>query len=301
MLKVTGIGVFRGVAASLYLAQRSVSPQRRKRSRGAAFRAALVACSAALCVTAPAPAATSVPFTVKEGMVLVMASLDGAPEQPMLVDLGAGLAVLASSAAKQTAFSPVGVFTASRMRGDQVRSPIGTISSIAIGPIVDRNPIVSSWSGLDGHGIAGLLSAVQFRSLPVTFDFVNHLLVFEDAASLASRSAISSRTPLALLDDRGLALTLFARFDFGSGHSGLCEIDTGSQGFYLDQHFAHELGLDPATQRAVLPSLSLTGTSAAVTNAKVRFEKLIYDCNIGNDFWAGRVFTIDIPNRVLYV
>jgi hypothetical protein len=34
---------------------------------------------------------------------------------------------------------------------------------------------------------------------------------------------------------------------------------------------------------------------------KALFTSLIYDCNVGNEFWKNRALTLDIPNRSLYV
>ena len=33
----------------------------------------------------------------------------------------------------------------------------------------------------------------------------------------------------------------------------------------------------------------------------VAFGNLIYDCTVGNAFWAGKSFTLDIANHWLYV
>lgn len=38
-----------------------------------------------------------------------------------------------------------------------------------------------------------------------------------------------------------------------------------------------------------------------MTAPTVRFSDLIYDCDVGNSFWTGRSFTLDLPNRFIYV
>lgn len=253
--------------------------------------------------TASATASSAVPFTLdSDGMVRVTASLDGGAPQPMLVDLGAGIDVLTSSAATQAHLAPNDVYTATRMRGDQMRVPVGAIAAVTLGPITAEKPIATEWSALDGHGIAGLISATQFRNAAVTFDYAQGQLVFEDADSLSKRTATMTRVPLSVQDDRGIALTPFVRFDFGGGQSGLCELDTGSQGVYIDQHFASRLGFAKDAVRGTLASLSVLGAPRThLQNVKVRFEPLIYDCNVGNDFWKNRTFTLDIPHRAFYV
>ena len=53
----------------------------------------------------------------------------------------------------------------------------------------------------------------------------------------------ASSVPLVLQDDLGISLGLFARFDFGNGKTGLCEIDTGSPGITIDKSLAASLGV----------------------------------------------------------
>ena len=170
-----------------------------------------------------------------------MASIDDGAPAPMLVDLGAGLDVLSSHAARHARLKTDDIFTGWRMRGDRIRSPIGVLGLADDWILARHGTLGDAWSGLDGHGIDGLIAATQFRNAPVTFDYVHHVLTFEDSTSLAARKAGTTRLPLPLQDDRGISLGLFARFDFGHGQSGLCEIDTGSQGFFLDQRFEHDL------------------------------------------------------------
>lgn len=263
--------------------------------------AALVAIVSAF-VPGSGRAASSIPFTTDGGMVQVAASLDGGAPVPMLVDLGAGVDVLTTKAAQRVHLVTDDAFTAWRMRGERTDLRIGAVGSIALGPLRVEKPWVTAWSGLDGHGIDGLISAVQFRNAPVTFDYAHDVLTFEDQTSLAARTAAATKVPLLLQDDRGISLALFARFDFGRGQSGLCEIDTGSQGFFLDRRFAAKLGFDAKATRGRIGFIALQGAPrTAISRPVVGFENLIYDCNVGNDFWAGRSFTLDIPQRALYV
>ena len=121
--------------------------------------------------------------------------------------------------------------------------------------------------------------------------------------------------PLFLQDDFGISLGVFGRFDFGNGKSGLCEIDTGKQGITIDKHLAPSLGVnldDPSLKRvqtptgssitATIPSLTLIGaTDSGMKRPTVQFADLVYDCDIGNAYWADRWFTLDIPERLIYV
>ncbi len=256
-----------------------------------------------------------IPFTeVDGGLIQVQASVDGRPPVPMLVDLGAGIDVFASSLGRQ--FVTIdGKYVSLRLSGERVDLPIGTIVSLAVGDVTLDVPRVGVWSGLDGSGVEGLISATAFRNIATTFDFRNHELVVEDAQTFPDRKRTATRVPLILQDDLGISLGLFARFDFGAGVTGLCELDTGSQGIMLDRTFASRLGInlaDPRYKRvhmaagdgvvASAPSISLIGApDTRIASPTVTYANLIYDCNVGNQFWAGRAFTLDLPNRVLYV
>jgi hypothetical protein len=268
-------------------------------------------------LTAPVAASAQerIPFSETGGLIAIHASLDGKPPVPMLIDLGAGVNVLSADAAKRLKFVPNGRYTNWRMSGERVDVPTGTIGSIALGPLTVNNPTVTAWNGLDGSGFDGLLSASVFRNTPVTFDYVNHLLIIEDPASFAQRKLVSTRIPIELQDDRDITLGIFARFDFGNGQSGLCEIDTGSQGYFLDRSYATKLGIhldDPALKHvhtssidatvAPIASMMLQGApETAIASPKGLFANLIFDCNIGNEFWANKIFTLDIPGRSLWV
>jgi hypothetical protein len=254
-----------------------------------------------------ANAVEHIPFTeVNGGLIQVQASVDGRPPVPMLIDLGAGVDVFSSSLGSQ--FVTIdGKYVSLRLSGERVDLPIGTIVSLAIGGVTIDVPRVGIWSGLDASGVEGLISATAFRNIATTFDFRNHELIIEDAQTLPERQRAATRVPLILQDDLGIALGLFARFDFGRGVTGLCEIDTGSQGITLDRTFASRLGInlaDPRYKRVPMAAgggIVASAPSIALIGATVTYANLIYDCNVGNQFWAGRTFTLDLPNRAVYV
>ncbi len=261
-----------------------------------------------------ADAVDTVPFTMRDGAVAVQGSIDGAAAVPMLVDLGAGVDVLSSSVGRRYVVVK-GKYVSLRLTGERVDLPIGTVNSFSMGGIPIEAPHVGIWGGLDGTGIEGLISATAFRNIATTFDFTSHKIVIEDAETFPERRRTAARIPLILQDDLGIALGLFARFDFGGGKSGLCEIDTATSGITIDDALAPSLGVDvrdprlsrtPSPSgdrvRAQIASISLEGDSqAALAHPTVTFGNLIYDCNVGTDFWAGRTFTLDLPDRALYL
>jgi hypothetical protein len=251
----------------------------------------------------PAVAVDTIPFTdVNGGLIEVQGSVDGAAPVPMLVNLGAGVDVLSSELGRR--FVAVnGKYVSLRLTGERVDLPIGKVVTLAIGNVRIDAPRVGIWRGLDGTGIDGLISATAFRNIAATFDFRNHSIVIEDAQTFPERVRAAVRVPVVLQDDLGIALGLFARFDFGGGKTGLCEIDTGAQGITVDKTFAASIGLNPTgAARARIPSLTLVGApQTTIDGPAVNFADLIYDCDVGNSFWAGRVFTLDLPNHFMYV
>lgn len=65
------------------------------------------------------------------------------------------------------------------------------------------------------------------------------------------------------------------------------------------QHVRGPAGDQVKTQ---ISAISLEGVrETMLVQPNVTFADLIYDCTVGNAFWADRVFTLDLPNRVMWV
>ncbi len=264
----------------------------------------------------PYPAAAQIiPFSLTGGLVTVDATIGNQPLR-MIVDLGAGVNVLSAKAAARLGISGEGRYTNWRMEGERVDLPTAILPplSFAGGQLQLKSLTAAIWPGLDGSGVDGLISATAFRDQAVTFDYQAHQLILRDGGKVAIAPG-ESRVPIEVSDDRSISLGIFAWFDFGKGQRGLCEIDTGSQGFFIDKRFASKLGVnldDPQLKRipgpagdrvvATIPELGLHGLpSTALPAPKVLFTNLIYDCNVGNEFWANRTFTLDVASGSLYV
>ena len=260
-----------------------------------------------------APALERVPFAFDDGTIRVQGTVNG-HAVPMRIDLGAGVDVLSQSVGSR-AVNVTGKFTTLSLTGQRVDLPIGGVVAMALGEFKVDSDTVGIWSGLGGTGIDGLISASAFRDVTATLDFRNHELLIEDAVSFVDRRRFASRIPLFLQDELGISLSAFARFDFGHGQTGLCVVDTGTQDIMIDRRFAAKLGVnlaDPGLKRVKTPlgnglettigSLTLDGADdSVVKQPRVVFEDLVYDCNVGNAFWADKVITLDIPHRVMYV
>jgi hypothetical protein len=250
----------------------------------------------------PALAVDTIPFNDADGLIHVQGSVDGAPSAPMLVNLGAGIDVLSSGLGRRYVVVK-GKYVSLRLSGERADLPIGTVNSFVMGGVPIDTPHVGIWKGLDGSGVDGLIAATAFRNIVTTFDFRDRQIIVEDAQTFPERVRTAVRLPLLLQDDLGLALAVFARFDFGNGKTGLCEIDTGAPGITLDKTFAQANGLQlGAGTSGQLAQIAMVGApQTAVTATPVRFADLIYDCDVGNSFWGGRSFTLDLQNRYIYI
>ena len=257
-----------------------------------------------LCSTVlrPAAAVETIPFTeVNGGQIQVQGSVDGQAPVPMLVNLGAGVDVLSSDLGRRYV-AINGKYVSLRLTGERVDQPIGKALALAMGGVAVEAPYVGIWRGLDGTGIDGFIAATAFRTITATFDFRNRQIVIEDAQTFPERIRPQTKIPVVLQDDLGISLAIFARFDFGSGKTGLCEIDTGSQGITIDKTFASSIGLDTSRATGRLSGLAIAGApETRVVAPEVRYSDLVYDCDIGNSFWAGRTFTLDLPDHFMYV
>lgn len=261
----------------------------------------------------------SVPFTIAADTNLLM--IPGAsPDGPSFaLDTGGGVSVLAKSVVEKLGGKAYGTFTGFRLTGERIDLKLFKVSELRVGPVVQKDVVVGGWDGLDKLHLAGIVALDFFRAQPLTVDFVHHQLIFETSTSLARRRIAGKTVKVRLDDQRGVSLTPFARFRVGS-QPAECEIDTGSQGYILNLRYMKQLGVDPnnsAVKRsehttilgnkelrftATIPAPSLEGIPAvAGETVPALFEEIIYDCNIGIEYWMNRIVTFDIPHRVLLV
>jgi Aspartyl protease len=263
--------------------------------------------------------AVSVPFTIAAdtNLLMIPSASPGGPS--FALDTGGGVSVLAKGLVEKLGGKSYGTFTGFRLTGERLDLELFKVPELRVGPIVQKEVVVAGWDGLDKLHLDGIIGLDFFRAQPITVDFVHHQLIFETSVSLAQRRIAGRTVALRLDDQRGVSLTPFARFRVGS-RSAECEIDTGSQGYILNLRYMKQLGIDPnssAVKRseyttilgnkelrytAAVPTPSLKGIPAvAGESVPALFEEIIYDCNVGIQYWAGRIVTFDVPNKVLLV
>ncbi|HZZ00880.1 MAG TPA: hypothetical protein VFE36_15050, partial [Candidatus Baltobacteraceae bacterium] len=242
-------------------------------------------------VPGAAGAVETIPFTYENGLIHLNGSVDGQAPVPMLLDLGAGIDILSERLAHLVAFK--GKYTTLRLTGQRLDLPMGDVVSLALGEARVGDRSVGVWNGLyAARGVDGLISAEAFRDTAATIDFTAHQIIVEDAVSFPERRRTATRVPLILQDDLNTALAVFARFNFGHGRSGLCLIDTGRK----------DIAVDDVFKKDGISSIELDGApQTKINNPPVKYENLIYDCMVGNDFWQGRSFTLEVVNRAMWV
>jgi hypothetical protein len=258
-----------------------------------------------------------IPFTVspETGLLMIPVSVGGGETTPFVLDTGSGISVLSQSLVDKLGGKPAGRFTGFRLTGERIDLQLFTIPELRLGPVVEKNALVAGWNGLDKFHLAGMISLDFFRDRPFTLDFRSHQLVLETARGLAARRKHGSLVPVQLDDMRGISMDLFAPFRI-DGKAAECEVDTGSQGYVFASRYMSMLGLTAQSSgveesehtsilgnkevryRALAPSLRLDDTEMGTEDKpSVLFEDIIYDCNVGIDFWKNRVVTFDIPHK----
>jgi Aspartyl protease len=262
----------------------------------------------------------SIPFTTNsDGMVILPATVGGTISAHVIFDTGAGLDILAPSLIEKVHGKPAGQFTGFRMTGERLDIPLFIVPELSVGPMEKKNALVGSWDVLDKLHLDGIVSLNDFREQPVTFDFVNKVVIFETADSLAQRRGAETSVPVRFDDQRGITLDVFADFLIGD-QPAQCEIDTGSPSATVSSRYMERLGIEKdgkgvrkIERRTVaggmqtrydtpLPQISLAAApQISLAPAPASFSDIIYDCVVGLDFWSGRALTVDIPGRAILV
>ncbi len=262
----------------------------------------------------------SIPFTTNsDGMVILAATVGGTISAHVIFDTGAGLDILAPSLIEKVHGKPAGQFTGFRMTGERLDIPLFVVPVLSVGAMEKKNALVGSWDVLDKMHLDGIVSLNDFREQPVTFDFVNKVVIFETADSLAQRRTAATSASTRFDDQRGITLDVFADFLIGN-QPGQCEIDTGSPSATVSTRYMERLGIEKdgkgvkkIERRTVaggmqtrydtsLPQISLAAApQISLAPAPASFSDIIYDCVVGLDFWSGKALTVDIPGRAILV
>lgn len=272
------------------------------------------------CATAAPAQNAAVKFTIDSNdLVRVPVTLGDSMRRSIIFDTGASIDALAPSLIRALHGAPAGELDAPRMTGEILHIPLYRIDRLRVGELELKNVLVGSLSILDQMGLPGIMSLNDFREQPLTLDFLHDELVPESPASLERRRSTGVSIPLRSDDLRGEAIDMFADFSL-AGVQGECVIDTGSQAPTISTRLLRQLGIDStgpgvrvrrsttiggATQvryLTTIPSLALAAdTAIRQDRPRVIFSDIIYDCNVGLDWWKGKTMTIDLRNHRLLI
>lgn len=272
------------------------------------------------CATAASAQGAAVKFVIDSNdLVRVPVTLGDSLRRSLIFDTGAGIDALAPSLIKALHGTPAGELDAPRMTGEILHIPLYRIDRLRVGDLELKGVLVGSVEILDQMGLPGIMSLNDFREQPVTLDFLHNELVPESPASLERRKSAGVSIPIRSDDLRGEAIDMFADFLL-AGVRGECVIDTGSQAPTISTRLLAVLGIDStgpgvrmrrsttiggATQTSYLttiPSVALaTDTTIRQDRPHVIFSDIIYDCNVGLDWWKGRTMTIDLHTHRLVI
>ncbi len=258
------------------------------------------------------------PLRITEGgLILVRVSAGDHVAGDFVLDTGAGIHVVSAGFLAKLQPTPSGRFSGFRHTGERVDFDTFRVSSLAIGPVRQRAPVVAVWEVLDRLKVEGVLSAKFFETQPVTIDFSRRELIFEDAQSLQARVRRGYTVPLTSIEDRGKSLELFLDVLVGGQARCECKLDTGHAGVaVLDSRYAPALGLaerpNQETQtllgakeirfQAALDVSLASVPSVLARRVEVVFkDHLIYDGLLGTAFWTGHALTLDIPRKRLII
>ena len=117
---------------------------------------------------------SEIPFkSVYNGLILVQAVVEDSITGNFILDTGSGIHVFSKKFSDRIKMKNAGFFTAFRHNGERISLDIYTISNIAIGEAVERNPYVGILDALDNLGLDGIISLKLFEKQPFTINFIN--------------------------------------------------------------------------------------------------------------------------------
>jgi Aspartyl protease/PDZ domain len=266
---------------------------------------------------------SKIPFTIKDGMVVVDISVDGKPPVPFILDSGAFNA-LTPEAAKSLQVSMEGNLSANGVGNGQVSAHLARIGNYRIGSaeLTDQRFVIISLprsftDNGSGTPIAGLIGYEVLRRFIVQIDYHKRELTL---SLPENRTQIKYGAKVPLVFD-GRDCFIEARVDDVPGQFG---IDTGDDGaitlfgaFYAAHPFPIEtpgikesqggVGGDAATLLTRVDSFQigsftlkrpLTELHAATGGT---FASALVAGNLGSQVFRNFILTFDYENRSLYL
>ncbi len=232
----------------------------------------------------------------QEELISIHMTVNDGFEGEFIFDTGSGIHAFSEGFFRKLDTQPAGYYTGFRSTGQRLDFELFQASSLALGQLEQKNPLVVYWRYLDRLKIDGVISLKFIEHQAVSLDFVTNEVIIEDEESLDGLLQQGVIVPITLKQDRDKALDIFADFVIGDTTIVELEIDTGSgRGMTLNSRHMCELIQNPKISLSGAPDIKLI-------NPRVDFKMgLIYDGVIGIALWDNCKVTFDIPNKRLII
>jgi hypothetical protein len=267
-------------------------------------------------------ASTIVPFTLRDGLILVDVSIDGAAPMPFFLDSG-GLNLLTSEAAKKIGVKLGGNLSVNGVGTSETTAHYAQIARYQVGQAELRDqqflviplPSIITSRGAGQEPIAGLIGYEVFRRFCVTIDYHQRQLTLARFSPRRQNGEalhlfFDGRTPFV----KGAVDGTPGYFGFDTGDDGAITL---FKGFFAAHDFPVELPgigseeggvggvtstlltrVDSLSLGSLTLSRPLTELNFASTGA---FASKLNAGNIGSQVFQNFVITLDYEHRTLYL
>lgn len=264
----------------------------------------------------------SIPFHyILDTFIAVPMTVDGSIKGNFILDTGIGVNLLSKTVCEKLSCHPTHNHVGKRMSGQEIKIPMSTVNSLAIGDTIKSKVAVGIYdieSLIPNQNIMGFVGLDFFDSKPFTIDYKYKIIVIESQESLKEILAKGFVVPIQLdrIED---SLTIMMKINLPSKEEINVEVDTGSQGLILDEKYMESLeiiknntriekkeGIDETGYSYSRYFTKLSGTISISgspeikeTEPHVMFQKIIYDGLVGHNFLSQYIVTYDLTNARL--
>lgn len=255
---------------------------------------------------------SQIPFTQDaNGHILLQVKINGVNGK-FIFDTGAGLnAIFTGFSKKIENIRSSDTIHGQRATGEELVLNLYNAQTITIG---NKNFTGQQYAIIDlkAGDIDGIISLQPFKTTPVTIDYLQHLIFFNQDSQGFSSIPIECSVSPKILDihtDVLLNNSIKAKVELDSG--------AGQHSYWFAKKYMDSLGLDKAdfdsitvksdfgksnvNYKGKIKSLSTVNKIIAIQDLNVSFvEGLIYDGKTSID-WIGKILTIDIPQKKIFI
>ena len=283
--------------------------------------------TAALCLcltTTISSFAQVIHFTTnQEGNIVVKGDLNDTVQARFIFDTGGGLNVISDKFFQRIKGTAIfeHYYTGFRHDGDRLDLKVYKIPSLSVGSYKIKNALFGVTSVLDEWNMDGIVSLINFKTVPLTIDYKQKQLRIETRSSATQIAKTAQSMPIKIHQFEDVSLDIFVAVCI-NGNSLDMEFDTGSlmEDILVNSKFISSLGIDtsktknsdfitPFTRQsfrryvATIDSVHYCGLQhEPLRKVRIDFkENMIYEGIIGAGYFYDLPFTIDIANKRILV